>query len=44
MEERGPRATVVEFAGVGHAPTLLDPAQVAPVLAFLRAPAPAPSG
>jgi pimeloyl-ACP methyl ester carboxylesterase len=44
MKERGPRATVVEFAGIGHAPTLLDPRQVAPVLAFLRAPAPAPSG
>ena len=44
MQERGPRATVVEFAGIGHAPTLLDAAQVAPLLAFLRAPAPALSG
>ena len=44
MQERGPRATVVEFAGIGHAPTLLNPGQVAPVLEFLRAPAPALSG
>ena len=44
MQQRGPRATVVEFAGIGHAPTLLDAAQVAPVLAFLRTPAPALSG
>jgi pimeloyl-ACP methyl ester carboxylesterase len=44
MQQRGPRATVVEFAGIGHAPTLLDAAQVAPVLAFLRTPAPALTG
>jgi pimeloyl-ACP methyl ester carboxylesterase len=44
MQQRGPRATVVEFAGIGHAPTLLDPTQVAPVLAFLRAPPPAAPG
>jgi pimeloyl-ACP methyl ester carboxylesterase len=43
MQGRGPRPAVVEFAGVGHAPTLLDPAQVAPVTAFLREAAPAPS-
>ena len=37
MTERGPKARVVEFAGVGHAPTLLVPDQVQPVLDFLRA-------
>jgi pimeloyl-ACP methyl ester carboxylesterase len=37
MQERGPRTTLVEFAGVGHAPALLDPDQIAPVLAFLDA-------
>jgi pimeloyl-ACP methyl ester carboxylesterase len=42
MRCRGPRPEVVEFAGIGHAPTLLDPAQVDPVVAFLRAPLPAP--
>jgi len=36
MAARGPRPQVVEFAGVGHAPTLLPPDQVAPVVAFLR--------
>jgi pimeloyl-ACP methyl ester carboxylesterase len=36
MRERGPRAEVIEFAGVGHAPMLLEPAQCAPVVAFLR--------
>lgn len=35
MAERGPRAKVVEFEGVGHAPTLVDPAQVAVVREFL---------
>jgi len=38
MAERGPKARVIEFAGVGHAPTLLVPEQVQPVLDFLRAP------
>jgi len=37
MAGRGPRPRVVEFAGVGHAPTLLVPEQVEPVVAFLRA-------
>ena len=37
MAARGPRPRVIEFAGVGHAPTLLPPEQVAPVVAFLRA-------
>ena len=36
MSERGPRARVIEFAGVGHAPMLLDAAQIEPVVAFLR--------
>jgi pimeloyl-ACP methyl ester carboxylesterase len=36
MCTRGPRPRVVEFAGVGHAPTLLDPEQIAPVAAFLE--------
>jgi len=42
MRGRGPRPDVIEFAGIGHAPTLLDPAQVDPVVAFLRAPHSAP--
>lgn len=35
MTERGPRARLVEFDGVGHAPTFVDPAQSAAVAAFL---------
>jgi pimeloyl-ACP methyl ester carboxylesterase len=35
MTQRGPHATLVEFEGVGHAPTLIDPAQVAVVTSFL---------
>ncbi|MFT4195611.1 alpha/beta fold hydrolase, partial [Ottowia sp.] len=35
MGERGPRAGVVEFAGVGHAPTLVAADQVRVVLDFL---------
>ncbi|MBV7541040.1 alpha/beta fold hydrolase [Acidovorax sp. sic0104] len=37
MAERGPRARVVEFAGVGHAPTLVAADQVAAVTDFLQA-------
>lgn len=37
MTQRGPRARRVDFAGVGHAPTLVDPAQQAQVIDFLRA-------
>ena len=37
MAARGPRPRVVEFPGVGHAPTLLVAEQVDPVAAFLRA-------
>ncbi|WP_198970137.1 alpha/beta fold hydrolase [Xylophilus sp. ASV27] len=35
MTRRGPRARVVEFAGVGHAPTLVAAAQVQTVTDFL---------
>lgn len=38
MKRRGPKAKVVEFAGVGHAPTLMSDEQVGPVLDFLLAP------
>jgi pimeloyl-ACP methyl ester carboxylesterase len=38
MTERGPRAQFVEFGGVGHAPSLATPDQIAPVRAFLRGP------
>jgi pimeloyl-ACP methyl ester carboxylesterase len=36
MRLRGPRPRMVEFPGVGHAPMLLDPGQIAPVAAFLE--------
>lgn len=36
MTTRGPRATLVEVAGVGHAPMLMDAGQVAAVTGFLR--------
>ena len=35
MQQRGPHAQLVEFAGVGHAPTLVTQAQIRPVSAFL---------
>jgi pimeloyl-ACP methyl ester carboxylesterase len=38
MAERGPQARVHEFAGVGHAPTLVDAGQVAVVREFLLGP------
>ena len=38
MAERGPRAQVHEIAGVGHAPTLIQPEQRAVVRRFLLAP------
>ncbi|OIQ82861.1 hypothetical protein GALL_353390 [mine drainage metagenome] len=41
MAARGPHATLREFAGVGHAPTLVDDAQVDTVAAFLDATLPA---
>ena len=37
MGARGPKAQLVEFAGVGHAPTLIAPDQVDAVAAFLLA-------
>ncbi|MEP6997853.1 MAG: alpha/beta hydrolase [Betaproteobacteria bacterium] len=37
MRTRGPRPRLIEFAGVGHAPMLLDPEQIAPVADFLDA-------
>ncbi|HAF55479.1 MAG TPA: alpha/beta hydrolase [Thauera sp.] len=37
MAARGPRAQTVEFAGVGHAPMLMDPVQVGVVRDFLLA-------
>ena len=39
MTERGPKAQLHEFAGVGHAPTLVAPAQIEVVREFLRGPA-----
>jgi pimeloyl-ACP methyl ester carboxylesterase len=36
MTARGPKARLVEFPGVGHAPMLLSADQLAPVVAFLR--------
>ena len=35
MQARGPRAALVEFEGVGHAPTLMHPGQIAPLRDFL---------
>jgi pimeloyl-ACP methyl ester carboxylesterase len=37
MTQRGPRARLLEFPGVGHAPTLVSPQQHEPVIAFLLA-------
>ncbi|MDN3920000.1 alpha/beta fold hydrolase [Roseateles violae] len=37
MTQRGPRATLHELAGVGHAPTLVQPDQIALVREFLTA-------
>jgi len=38
MTARGPKATLREFAGIGHAPTLIAPDQVAAVREFLLPP------
>jgi pimeloyl-ACP methyl ester carboxylesterase len=35
MTQRGPKARLVEIAGVGHAPALMDPSQIATVEDFL---------
>jgi pimeloyl-ACP methyl ester carboxylesterase len=40
MTQRGPRARLVEFEGVGHAPSLLVEDQVGAVVSFLREGAP----
>ena len=37
MQQRGPRATLVEFEGVGHAPTMIASDQQAVVIDFLLA-------
>jgi pimeloyl-ACP methyl ester carboxylesterase len=39
MTQRGPRARLVEFAGVGHAPTFIAPDQVDTAASFLLEPA-----
>ena len=36
MTQRGPRARLIEFEGVGHAPSLLVGDQVEAVVSFLR--------
>jgi pimeloyl-ACP methyl ester carboxylesterase len=38
MTQRGPQARLVEFAGVGHAPTLVQPQQVQAIRDFLIPP------
>ena len=38
MTERGPKAKLREFAGIGHAPTLIAPDQIAVVREFLLPP------
>jgi pimeloyl-ACP methyl ester carboxylesterase len=36
MVDRGPGCRLIEFAGCGHAPPLLEPAQIEPVVDFLK--------
>jgi pimeloyl-ACP methyl ester carboxylesterase len=36
MTQRGPRAQLVEFPKIGHAPALMDPTQIAIIVEFLR--------
>src|ERR1700757_4616727 len=36
MTQRGPRAELVDFPRIGHAPALMDPSQIATVAEFLR--------
>lgn len=36
MTERGPKASLLEWPHVGHAPTLVHPEQIQPVTAFLQ--------
>jgi pimeloyl-ACP methyl ester carboxylesterase len=40
MTRRGPHARFHEFAGIGHAPTLVQDDQIAVVREFLLAPSP----
>ena len=35
MTMRGPKAKLVEFAGIGHAPMLMEQSQIATVREFL---------
>jgi hypothetical protein len=35
MVTRGPKAKLVEFDGVGHAPTLITAEQIEPIRSFL---------
>ena len=35
MTQRGPRAKLLEFAGIGHAPVLMDAVQIEPIKSFL---------
>jgi len=37
MTQRGPKASLVQFEGVGHAPTLMHGDQIAAVQKFLLA-------
>jgi len=37
MTQRGPKAHYLAFEQVGHAPTLVNPTQVAPVINWLLA-------
>ncbi|MEC7593729.1 MAG: alpha/beta hydrolase, partial [Pseudomonadota bacterium] len=36
MAARGPRAEVIEFAGCGHAPALMDANQIAAIHAWMK--------
>ena len=36
MQRRGPRPDLIEFSGVGHAPALMDPAQIEVVASWLE--------
>jgi hypothetical protein len=36
MTQRGPRAELVEFPKIGHAPALIYPTQIAIIAQFLR--------
>jgi hypothetical protein len=38
MAVSGPRATVVEFPGIGHVPALMTRDQIEPIVEFLRVP------